>query len=256
MRLKNRLFQANFGIQAQMDEYVIALAGNPNVGKSTIFNALTGLRQHTGNWAGKTVTNAQGKFRYREKSFLLVDLPGTYSLLAQTADEKIARDFICFGGPDAVATVLDAACLERNLNLVLQVMEITPNVIVCVNLIDEAVKKGIGIDFAALEKELGVPVVACCARRGEGIKDLREVLWQVSTGKKMPEPRKLKYSQAVEDLVREIEPSIKSIVRGKLNSRWVALRMLDSDQAFIESINFHLKRGEAAELDGGQLDFS
>lgn len=136
-----RILREHFGITSKEGQIVIALAGNPNVGKSTVFNALTGLRQHTGNWPGKTVDHAQGTFSYRDKSFLLVDLPGTYSILAHTVEEEIARDFICFGKPDVTVVVLDATSLERNLNLALQVMEITSQVIVCVNLIDEAQKR-------------------------------------------------------------------------------------------------------------------
>jgi len=138
---QSRVLREHFGINPEPGQYVIALAGNPNVGKSTVFNALTGLRQHTGNWPGKTVDNAQGTFTYRNKPFLLVDLPGTYSILAHTVEEQVARDFICFGEPNATIVVLDATSLERNLNLALQVMEITSNVVVCVNLMDEARKK-------------------------------------------------------------------------------------------------------------------
>ncbi len=153
------------------DERVIALAGNPNVGKSTVFNALTGLNQHTGNWPGKTVSNAQGRCVHKGKSYVLVDLPGTYSLLAHSAEEIVARDFLCFGGADAVLVVCDATCLERNLNLVLQTLEITPRVVVCVNLMDEAQKKHIAIDLKKLEKTLGVPVVGTSAREEKGIRE-------------------------------------------------------------------------------------
>src|SRR5690606_3884507 len=145
---------------------VIALAGNPNTGKSTVFNVLTGLHQHTGNWPGKTVVNAKGQFTYNEKEFILVDLPGTYSIFASSVEEEVARDFLCFGNPDAVIVVVDATCLERNLNLVYQVMELTNNVILCINLIDEARKKNIIIDSKGISEELGIPVVPCAARKG------------------------------------------------------------------------------------------
>lgn len=160
LQKRGRVQREMFGIHTKGQEWVIALAGNPNVGKSTVFNSLTGLRQHTGNWPGKTVDNAQGTYTYKNQQFLLVDLPGTYSLLAQSVEEEIARDFICFGKPDATVVVLDATALERNLNLALQIMEITSRVVICVNLMDEARKKGIKIDLQALRKELGVPVVA------------------------------------------------------------------------------------------------
>ena len=136
--------------RSRVDDKVIALAGNPNVGKSTVFNSLTGLNQHTGNWPGKTVTNAQGKYKHKDKSFIMVDLPGTYSLMANSVEEGVARDFICFGNPDATVIVTDATCLERNLNLVLQTLEITSNVVVCVNLLDEAKRKKISINLQLL----------------------------------------------------------------------------------------------------------
>ena len=151
------------------DSVVLALAGNPNVGKSTVFNFLTGLHQHTGNWTGKTVQNACGSFSCGENSYTLVDIPGTYSILAHSAEEEAARDFICFGGAQGVAVVCDASCLERNLNLVLQILEITPHVIVCVNLIDEARKKQISVDCEKLSALLGVPVYPAAARSGEGM---------------------------------------------------------------------------------------
>lgn len=243
MQIENhhRALREHFGIIPGPGQYIIALAGNPNVGKSTVFNALTGLRQHTGNWPGKTVDNAQGTYTYRKKPFLLVDLPGTYSILAHTVEEQVARDFICFGEPNATLVVLDATCLERNLNLALQVMEITPNVVICVNLIDEARKKHITIDFPELEKELGVPVVATAARKGEGLDTLRETLYQVSIGARKGNPRRLIYSPAVEEAVQKLLPNIQRLIDHKIDPRWVALRLLDGDQAFIESIGRYLE---------------
>lgn len=238
---QSRVLREHFGINPEPGQYVIALAGNPNVGKSTVFNALTGLRQHTGNWPGKTVDNAQGTFTYRNKPFLLVDLPGTYSILAHTVEEQVARDFICFGEPNATIVVLDATSLERNLNLALQVMEITSNVVVCVNLMDEARKKNITIDLPELEKEIGVPVVATAARKGEGLDTLRETLYQVSSGLLKSNPRQLTYSPIIEDAVQTLLPDIQRLVGNKLNPRWVALRLLDGDRAFIDSINKHLE---------------
>lgn len=236
----SRLLREHFGIVSEPGQYVVALAGNPNVGKSTVFNALTGLRQHTGNWPGKTVDNAQGSFTYRQTPFLLIDLPGTYSLLAHTVEEQIARDFICFGNPHASIVVLDATCLERNLNLALQVMELTPHVIVCVNLMDEARKKQITIDFPTLESELGVPVVAAAARKSEGLDVLRETIYQVSTGSRQNKPHQLMYSPAVEAAIEQLLPAVERLVDRRLNPRWVALRLLDGDQTLIESIGRHL----------------
>lgn len=235
-----RVLREHFGIVAAPGQYVVALAGNPNVGKSTVFNALTGLRQHTGNWPGKTVDNAQGTFNYRDRPFLMVDLPGTYSILANTVEEQIARDFICFGRPDVTLVVLDATCLERNLNLALQVMEITPNVVVCVNLMDEARKKNISINIDLLQKELGVPVVAAVARDGEGLAELRETMYHMVAGLLQPNPRQVVYSERVEEAVKKLLPNVQRLVGYRLNPRWVALRLLDGDRAFIESIDFHL----------------
>ena len=154
------------------DDIVVALAGNPNTGKSTVFNSLTGLNQHTGNWPGKTVSNAQGKFTHNDKKYILVDLPGTYSLLANSVEEQVARDFICFGKPHITVVVTDATTLERNLNLVLQILEITDKVVVCVNLMDEAKRKKISIDLKKLSYLLGVPVVGTSARSGKVFFDL------------------------------------------------------------------------------------
>ena len=157
-------------------DLVVALAGNPNVGKSTVFNALTGMNQHTGNWPGKTVANAQGGCTHKGQGFVLVDIPGSYSLMAHSAEEEVARDFICFGAPDAVAVVCDATCLERNLNLVLQTLEITGSVVVCVNLMDEARRKGVSLDLGLVSERLGVPVIPAAARSGEGLKELMDAL--------------------------------------------------------------------------------
>ena len=147
----------------------IAIAGNPNVGKSTVFNALTGMNQHTGNWPGKTVACTTGIFKHKDKNFKLVDIPGIYSLISNSPEEEIARDFICFENPDAVIIILDATCIERNLNLALQILELTKNAVVCLNLIDEAKRKKIEIDIDELSMQLGVPVVATNARKKKGL---------------------------------------------------------------------------------------
>ena len=168
--------------------YTIALAGNPNVGKSTLFNALTHLHQHTGNWPGKTVATARGCFTYRGEKYTLVDLPGTYSLLADSPEEEIARDFLQSGQADVTLVVADATCLERNLHLVLQVMERAYPVVLCVNLMDEAGKRGIALDLTALQDALGIPVVGTAVRGGEGLTALRETLWQAAR-QPLPPPR-------------------------------------------------------------------
>lgn len=189
---------------------VVALGGNPNVGKSTVFNELTGLRQHTGNWPGKTVTNAQGYCKYSQNRYILVDLPGCYSLMAHSAEEEVARDFICFGGADVVIVVCDATCLERSLNLVLQTLEITSNVVVCINLMDEAKKKNIKIDLQALSDKLGVPVVGTAARSKTGLDALMDAVAQV-TENPPQSPVKIEYPAYIEHAISVLEPCIKHI---------------------------------------------
>lgn len=237
---KKVLWQDRFGISLANGQFGVALAGNPNVGKSTIFNALTRLHQHTGNWPGKTVDNAQGGFIFQQKSFLLVDLPGTYSLLAHTVEEQIARDFLCFASPNVTVVVLDATCLERNLNLALQVFEITPKVIVCLNLMDEAQKKRLTIDVPSLERELGVPVVATAARQGEGLTELKEKIVQVATGSLQTKPRQIVYSIEVEKAVKHLLPMMGSLTNNVLPPRWLALRLLDGDRSFLDSLSSYL----------------
>lgn len=214
------------------EDRVIALAGNPNVGKSTVFNALTGMNQHTGNWPGKTVTNAQGYCRTKRHSYVMVDIPGTYSLMAHSAEEEVARNFICFGGADAVAVVCDATCLERNLNLVLQTMEITPNVVVCVNLMDEARRKRIRIDLGALSRRLGVPVVSTVARKKNSLSALTDALDRLSDGAQT-RPAAVCYPEPVEQAIAAVEPLVREKTAGKLPSRWLSLQLLDPDEALL-----------------------
>jgi len=216
---------------------IFALAGNPNVGKSTVFNALTGLRQHTGNWAGKTVSNATGMFTYKNRDYIMVDIPGTYSLSAHSKEEEIARDFICFGESDGVIVVCDATCLERNLNLVLQTIEITPNVIVCVNLMDEAEKKSIHIDLEQLSAKLGVPVIGTSARNGKGMNQLISCMEKLSDTTQENSVLQPSYTAPTEEALAVLTPALQKYFK---NPRWLALRLLEENESFLESILKHL----------------
>ena len=222
---------ARLGVSMDQWDYVVALAGNPNTGKSTVFNALTGLRQHTGNWPGKTVARAEGGFEYGDKRFKLVDLPGTYSLLAASVDEEIARDFILFGQPDVTVIVVDATRLERNLNLVLQVLEITDKAVVCLNLMDEARRHGLTVDDRRLTRDLGVPVVPAVARRQEGIRELLQAVHDVATGDIQPRPFRIKTTRhtLLDRAVNQLVEQIRAAFPGLPNARWVAMRLLDGD---------------------------
>lgn len=182
---------------------VVALMGNPNVGKSTVFNALTGARQHTGNWSGKTVSGARGTMRCDGQAVTLIDLPGTYSLRPRSDEERVARDFLASGEADAVVLVVDATCLERNLILVLQTLELLPRAVVCLNLMDEARKKRIRIDVTVLEQELGVPVVPCAARRGRGLQILTQTVAHVLDGSITPHPTAIRYPAEIEQAVQD-----------------------------------------------------
>lgn len=220
----------------------IALAGNPNVGKSTVFNALTGMRQHTGNWAGKTVANASGTFTHRNIDFTLVDIPGTYSLMASSPDEEAAREFICFGQPDCIIVVLDATCLERNLNLALQILEVNKKAVICVNLLDEATKKGIQIDLDELSLYLGVPVVGTAARSGEGLDELKDAVFDVAAGERKVFGTKIKYNSNLEKAITKLENIIEDSklfddkTFSYLSKRFLALRLIDCDKKLDNSI--------------------
>jgi ferrous iron transport protein B len=224
---RERLLQ--LGVDLGRADFAVALAGNPNTGKSTVFNALTGLRQHVGNWPGKTVARAEGGFEFEGARYRLVDLPGTYSLLSASADEEIARNFVLFGRPDCVVVVTDATALERNLNLVLQILQITDRVVVCLNLSDEARRKGIAVDHRALARELGVPVVPTAARTGEGLSALVRTIAEVASGQVATKPRRLPATPPVDRALESLAPLIDAASPGLPNARWVATRLLDGD---------------------------
>ena len=235
---------ARMGVSLDRYDRVVALAGNPNTGKSTLFNALTGLRQHTGNWPGKTVTRAEGGFEFNKVRYKLVDLPGTYSLLSASHDEEIARDFLLFGQPDATIVVTDATSLERNLNLVIQVLEITDRVVVAVNLMDEAKRKGIEVDLRSLSRDLGVPAVGIVARTGEGIHALLEAVDGVTSGRITTKPLRVTGTAEFQRAIAELVPLIERTAPGVPNARWIAIRLLDGD-AEVESA---LASGRLAEI--------
>ena len=218
------------------DNKIIALAGNPNVGKSTVFNNLTGLNQHTGNWPGKTVTNATGKCIHKNKEFILVDIPGTYSLMANSVEEEVARDFICFGNPDATIVIVDATCLERNLNLVLQTLEITNNVVVCVNLMDEAKRKGIIIDTKKLSSILGIPVIGTSATTGNGLEELMDSVYNLTFTKIVQTPLNIQYNYILEKAITLIQNILIPTLPPTINTRWVSLKLLENEKTLLNSI--------------------
>ncbi len=233
----NRANLVKLGLDLSNTDYVLAMAGNPNTGKSTVFNNLTGLRQHTGNWPGKTVSRAEGGFIYNDKRYKVVDLPGTYSLLSTSTDEEVARNFILFGQPDVTVIVVDATRIERNLNLTLQILELTDRAVMCVNLMDEAKRNNLEIDIRALSRELGIPVIPASARRREGMNELLAAIEEVATGKFVCRPHKIKsrsakLNHAIESIAKQLEEEFP----GLPNQNWVALRLLEGDNSIIEAL--------------------
>lgn len=227
-------------------DIVVALMGNPNVGKSTIFNALTGLNQHTGNWTGKTVSNAFGKFNYNDENFILVDLPGTYSLSSNSKEEEIARDFVCYKKPMVTIVVVDATSIEKSMNLVLQVIELTDNVIMCINLIDEANKKNISIDIDALKEELNIPIVTTSARNNNGLDKLIKCIYDSSKDNAI-NSKKMVYNEKIEESIKIIKKKLDETFLD-INTRWLSIKLL-SDDTIKESIKLNLNYDIDEDLD-------
>jgi ferrous iron transport protein B len=225
-----------FEIDRTGHDYVVAVAGNPNTGKSTLFNAFTGLRQHTGNWPGKTVTRAEGSLRYGGKRYKLIDLPGTYSLVADGADEQIARDFILFGEPDCVVVVLDASNVERNLGLALQILEVTGRVVLALNLVDEAERRGISVDAHAMSLALDAPVIPTVARDRVGLIELAGAIANVCSGEVSATIRKPLFEPKLEAAVSELDRLVQNLAPDLPNTRWVALRLLEGDESVRQAL--------------------
>lgn len=235
------------GLRLDKWDYVVALAGNPNVGKSTVFNELTGLRQHTGNWPGKTISRAEGGYAYAGKRVKLIDLPGTYSLLSASQDEEIARNCILFARPDVTVVVADATRLERNFNLILQVLQITDRAVIAMNLIDEAKACGITIDERGLAKKLGVPVVPTAARSGKGMDHLLRMIDEVATGSFQCTPYRPRLNiPVVRDALDTLTQKVKHMYPDLSQPEWIAYRLLEGD----EEIRKAIESGELGAIQG------
>ena len=236
----NKAKDRGMHIPKEPGQKIIALAGNPNVGKSTVFNQLTGMKQHTGNWPGKTVSNAWGYCTYQGEQYILADIPGAYSLMAVSAEEEVARDFLCFGKVDAVIVVCDATCLERNLNLVMQIAEIQENVVLCLNLMDEAKKKNIHIDLQRMEQELGIPVVGTTARSKKGLNQLMEqVKCSLESGRHAP--MYISYGKQIDQVAAAETEILEQLLTDKLNARWTALKLAEGDAKLLSAIKENLQ---------------
>ena len=229
--------------EKEVTDYVVTLAGNPNVGKSTIFNNITGMNQHTGNWTGKTVANATGNFEYKGEKYQFVDIPGTYSIMSHSEEEEIARNYICFGNPDVTVIVVDATCLERNLNLLLQISEITDNIILCVNLLDEAKKKGISIDLEKLSNILKIPVVGVIARKKRTLNELLKTIRKTCNKKELVKNiYQIKYKEEIELQISKIEKVLKKEYKiEKKMARWISIKIIDGEKSILKEIERNLK---------------
>ena len=222
------------------NQFSVALSGNPNVGKSTLFNSLTGSSQHTGNWAGVTVSCFKGSCSSKKYNYVFADLPGTYSLMAHSAEEALARDGICFGNCDAAVVICDSTCLERNLNLVLQILETGIPAMICVNFMDEAAKKNIRIDLPALSRELSAPVAGTTARKKRSLEHFLDRLDE-TVDHPDTEPFHISYDAAVEQAISMLLPFTEPL-SSRLSPRWLALRLLENDPGLLRSLNTFLGR--------------
>ncbi len=233
--------------KTQENERIIAFVGNPNVGKSTLFNSLTGMHQHTGNWTGKTVESAKGYFEGEKLKYIAVDLPGTYSLFANSPEEELTRDFLLFGKADAVVAIVDAACLEHSLTLVLQVLEITSNVVLCVNLLDRAEAEGITVDLEKLERRLGIPVVGTIARKKKNASQITRALDAFFTEKASRETYRASYPTEYEAAVAIVEEALAKGKADTVSTRFCAQRLIESDEGFRNKVKGMLSAPKEAD---------